>query len=185
MEFQPRKLSSSPQFFPTMPRWITSLALLLSLLCLTSPALALEPSEQKEFTEKEKERILLPCKKVGADRRIRCEVRELKRAQLEWGKSRPVNAYDVYDWLDLGGHHLRARLQQERMLKFTQHWQKTRKMYSQFEPTDDVNTRRLPYVNRVRESRLDCMYAQHGRPRARCFDIQVDVSQKMMRTPPR
>lgn len=168
-----------------MLRFFSRLALLFVLFSLASPALALTEPAPKEFTEKEKERILRPCKNVSADRRIRCEVRELKRAQAEWGKSTPVNAYAVYDWLDLGGAHRRSALQKARHTAFDQYWANTRRVYSAFEPTDDINTQRLPYVNNVRESRLDCMYVQHGRARALCFDKQIDVSQKMMRTPPR
>ncbi|MDD5103716.1 MAG: hypothetical protein PHX93_04930 [Candidatus Peribacteraceae bacterium] len=162
---------------------------LVALFCMSlltaENAWAIAPLPVKEFTEREKERILLPCKRATPDRRIRCEVRELKRAEAEWGKSNPVDAYAVYDWMDLGGQHLRDRLQQERADAFTEHWDRTRKVYSQFEPTDDINTQRLPYVNAIRESRLDCMYVQHGRARAKCFDIQIDTAQKMMRTPPR
>jgi len=168
-----------------MLRFFFRFTFLSVLFCLATPASALLKTETKEFSEREKERILLPCKRASPDRRIRCEVRELKRAQAEWGKSNPVNAYAVYDWLDLGGQHLRDRLQQERLESFADHVEQTRKVYSEFEPTDDVNTQRLPYVNAIRESRLDCMYVQHGRARAKCFDIQIDVSQKMMRTPPR
>ncbi len=168
-----------------MVRILTFVALFCCSLLAAVPARAVAPLPKKEFTEREKERILLPCKRASPDRRIRCEVRELKRAEAEWGKSNPVNAFAVYDWLDLGGQHLRDRLQQERADAFAEHWEQTRKVYSEFTPTRDVNTQRLPYVNAIRESRLDCMYAQHGRTRTKCFDIQVDVSQKMMRTPPR
>lgn len=168
-----------------MTHWISRTILLFILLSAATPGQAIEKLPRKEFTEREKQRILLPCKKVSADRRIRCEVKELKRAEAEWGKSNPINAYAVYDWMDLGGQHLRDRLQEERLQSFSAHWEQTRKVYSRFTPTDDVNTQRLPYVNPIRESRLDCMYVEHGRARARCFDIQIDVSQKMMRTPPR
>jgi len=168
-----------------MVRIFTFAALFCCSLLASAPAQAVAPLPKKEFTEREKERILLPCKRASPDRRIRCEVRELKRAEAEWGKSNPVNAYDVYNWMDLGGQHRRDRLQQEREDRLAAHWQSTRKVYSQFEPTNDINTQRLPYVNRVRESRLDCMYAQHGRTRTKCFDIQVDTAQKMMRTPQR
>lgn len=157
--------------------------LFLLLLLAATPGYAVAPTPKKVFTEREKERILLPCKRATEDRRIRCEVRELKRAEAEWGKSNPVDAFAVYDWMDLGGHHLRNRLQQERLQSFADHWEDSRKVYSEFTPTTDVNTERLPYVNAIRESRLDCMYAQHGRTRARCFDLQVDTAQKMMRTP--
>ncbi|MDD4286757.1 MAG: hypothetical protein PHO20_01315 [Candidatus Peribacteraceae bacterium] len=166
-----------------MVRTLASIALFCCSLFTATPAWAIAPLPKKEFTEREKERILLPCKRASPDRRIRCEVRELKRAEAEWGKSNPTDAYAVYDWMDLGGQHLRDRLQQERVDAFTEHWEQTRKVYSQFTPTDDVNTQRLPYVNAIRESRLDCMYVQHGRARAKCFDIQIDVSQRMMRTP--
>lgn len=169
--------------FP-MLRFFARLALSTLLFSLVSPALAFTQPTTKEFTGKEKERILLPCRNTSADRRVRCEVKELKRAQLEWGKSSPMDAYAVYDWLDLGGQRLRDRLQQERSTSFQQYWEDTRRVYSDFEPTDDINTQRLPYVNRVRESRLDCMYVQHGRARTLCFDKQVDLSQKMMHTPP-
>lgn len=168
-----------------MVQHFSRIALFCCTLLAALPVWAIEPLPKKQFTEKEKERILLPCKRVSADRRIRCEVKELKRAELEWGKSSPVDAYAVYDWLDLGGNHLRARLQQERHAQFAEHWGQNRRVYSAFEPTSDINTQRLPYVNRVRESRLDCMYVQHGRARARCFDRQVDAAQKMMYTPPR
>lgn len=169
----------------SMVRTLTSIALFCFSLLTAGTAWAIAPLPKKEFTAREKERILQPCKKVSADRRIRCEVRELKRAEAEWGKSNPVDAFAVYNWLDLGGQHLRNRLQQERADAFSEHWENTRKVYSAFEPTNDINTQRLPYVNPIRESRLDCMYVQHGRARAKCFDIQIDVSQKMMRTPPR
>lgn len=168
-----------------MHRFFLRALLLCCTFLVAAEAWAVAPLPKKEFTDREKERILLPCKRVSPDRRIRCEVKELKRAEAEWGKSNPVDAFAVYNWMDLGGAHLRDRLQQERLDSFTRHWEQTRKVYSQFTPTDDINTQRLPYVNRVRESRLDCMYAQHGRTRARCFDTQIDVSQKMMRTPPR
>jgi len=168
-----------------MQRTLASIALFGCSLLAAMPVHAIAPLHKKEFTEREKERILLPCKKVTADRRIRCEVKELKRAEAEWGRSSPLEAFAVYDRMDLGGNHLRNRLQQERLQSFNAHWSNTRKVYSEFEPTDDLNTQRLPYVNAVRESRLDCMYVQHGRARALCFDKQVDVSQKMMKTPPR
>lgn len=166
-----------------MKLWTSRIVLLFLLLSVATPGLAVAPLPKKVFTEREKERILLPCKRASPDRKIRCEVRELKRAEAEWGKSNPVDAYAVYDWLDLGGQHLRDRLQQERLESFAEHWEQTRKVYSAFEPTNDINTQRLSYVNPIRESRLDCMYVQHGRARAKCFDIQIDVSQKMMRTP--
>lgn len=168
-----------------MKLWISRIVLSLLLLMIATPGLAVALVPKKEFSEREQERILLPCRRASPDRKIRCEVRELKRAEAEWGKSNPVNAFAIYDWMDLSGKHRRDRLQKERLDAFAQHWERTRKVYSEFEPTTDVNTKRLPYVNSIRESRLDCMYVQHGRARTRCFDIQVDVSQKMMRTPPR
>ncbi len=169
-----------------MALWISRIALALLLLLFATPGQALMiDTPRKEFTKREKERILLPCKRASADRRIRCEVRELKRAEAEWGMSNPINAYDVYNWMDLGGQQLRNRLQQERLQAFSDHWEESRKVYSEFEPTDDINTQRLPYVNAIRESRLDCMYARHGRTRTLCFDIQIDVSQRMMHSPPR
>lgn len=168
---------------PPIPR--ARLVLCLILLAYSLPALSAAPLREKVFTDREKERILLPCRNVTEDRRIRCEVRELKRAQAEWGKASPADAYAVYDWLDLGGNHLRSRLKQERIARFNAHWSKTRRTYSALEPTEDINTQRLPYVNRVRETRLNCMYARHGRTRAKCFDRQIDVAQRMMRTPPR
>jgi len=168
-----------------MKRTLPSIALFLCTLLTATPTWAIAPIPKKEFTEEEKARILLPCKRVGPDRRIRCEVKELKRAGAERGNSSPVDAFTVYNSMDLGGAHRRNRLQQERLQSFNAHWSKTRKTYSAFEPTNDLNTQRLPYVNAVRESRLDCMYVQHGRARALCFDKQVDVSQKMMKTPPR
>lgn len=168
-----------------MKLWTSRVILLFLLLSVATPGLAVVPLPKKVFTDREKERILLPCKRASPDRRIRCEVRELKRAEAEWGKSNPVDAFAVYNWMDLGGQHLRDRLQQERADAFAEHWENTRKVYSAFEPTDDINTQRLPYVNPIRESRLDCMYVQHGRARAKCFDVQIDVSQRMMRTPPR
>lgn len=157
-------------------------ALMLFAAAMPAHAAVME-TPRKEFTAQEKERILLPCKRATPERRIRCEVQELKRAEAEWGKSKPMNAYEVYDWMDLGGHHLRNRLQQERLQTFSDHWEQTRKVYSAFEPADDVNTQRLPYVNAIRESHLDCMYVRHGRPRTLCLEAHKDASQKMMRTP--
>ena len=92
-----------------MTSWISRIVLSFLLLSVATPGWAVAPLPRKEFSEREKERILLPCKKVSADRRIRCEVRELKRAEAEWGKSNPINAFAVYDWMDLGGQHRRDK----------------------------------------------------------------------------
>ncbi|MDD5040888.1 MAG: hypothetical protein PHX87_01925 [Candidatus Peribacteraceae bacterium] len=164
-----------------MSRLTTRIALLLTLAPLASPALAADPPMRLPFTEQQKERILKPCLSVPANNRPRCEARAMRNAELEWSRAFPGDAYAVYDWMDLGGNHLRARLQNERSTAFQEYWSENRTTFSNFKPTEDINTTRLPYVNRIRESRLDCMYVPHGRPRALCFDQQIDTSQKMMR----
>jgi hypothetical protein len=161
-------------------RHVLSLLLVLGCLLPPAPCGALEQT-RRTFTEREKERITRLCMDYTDPReRNRCEVHQLTRAEQEWGKSHPIDAYALYDRLDLGGYHLRNRVQTERLNAFREYWSAQRRTYSQFEPSKDINTTRLPYVNTVREERLDCMYVAHGRPRTLCLEWQKDRAQKMM-----
>ena len=169
---------------PPMSRLLPHIALLSCILLTALPVRAADPPQRLPFTGHQKERILKPCASAPAGDRPRCEARAMRNAQEEWSRSFPGDAYAVYDWMDLGGNHLRDRLMAERQAAFREYWRQNRSTYGDFAPTADINTTRLPYVNRVRESRLDCMYVAHGRPRAKCFDTQIDVAQRMMRTPP-
>lgn len=170
----------SPNFLIPMLRFFSAV---LILTFLSSPTLAFAATQPHTFTTREKERLFRPCKNLDPRKRQRCETRQLKRAEEEWGKSHPTDAFAIYDRFDLGGDHLRARLQEERRVTFQRYWEENRKPLSAFTPEDNLNTRRIPYINTVREERLDCMYVAHGRPRALCFDQQIDRAQKMKLPP--
>lgn len=157
-----------------------ALVFLLTVSFILAPALSFAQQKTTHvFTASEKERLFRSCKKADPRQRERCETRQIARAQEEWGKSHPTDAFALYDRLDLGKNHLRSNLQTNRRILFERHWSLNRKTFSEFEPVDNFNTRRLPYMNTVREEELNCMYEPHGRPRTLCLEWQKDRAQKM------
>jgi len=156
---------------------------LVSLLIASFSLVPILCSAQQQtahvFTVSEKERLFRSCKKADPRQRERCETRQLARAQEEWGKSHPTDAFALYDRLDLGKNHLRSSIQTNRRILFERNWSLNRKTFSAFKPVDNLNTRRLPYMNTVREEELNCMYEAHGRPRTLCLEWQRDRAQKM------
>lgn len=134
---------------------------------------------ETDFSIHQKEQVMRACVHEDAKARERCESRVKKRAVAEWGKSNPATAFELYDSLDWGGNHLRYNLQITRKIENQKYWSVNRRTFSELTPTDDVNTKRLPYMNTIRAERLYCMYEPSGRPRALCLDRQKDAAQKM------
>ncbi|MDD5624083.1 MAG: hypothetical protein PHI23_05245 [Candidatus Peribacteraceae bacterium] len=154
---------------------ILSLRRILALLMLAAfltPTLAMARAEATQvFTSHQKQRLFRVCSTVDSKQVKRCEARQLARANRSWGRSSPLEAYDLYDSLDLGKNHLRDRLQLERSTSYKISVSKERRTYSEFVPKDDINTQRLPYLNAIQQERLRCMTdVPHGRPRALCLE---------------
>jgi hypothetical protein len=131
-------------------------------------------------TPEEAAKLFRVCERLDADDQPRCRARQLERSRKEWGLSNPRDAQQLYDSFDLGQFHLRTRLKEERRREFAQS-RRTRTTYRQFQPTDDVNTRRRPYINDLRQRRLDCMLESPGRPRKLCFDKLTGDARKLMK----
>ncbi|TSC97755.1 MAG: hypothetical protein Greene101449_1106, partial [Candidatus Peregrinibacteria bacterium Greene1014_49] len=90
-------------------------------------------------------------------------------------------AYDLYDAMDLGQGHLRDRLQEERRQEFRRGVQ-DRRTYRQLKPVQNVNTERRPYLNDLKQARLECQLKPHGRQRSICMDEVGNWARKVMQS---
>ena len=157
-------------------------SVLILLVLLPTGALAAgEKNFETDFSISQKAQAMRACVHADSKARERCEARIRKHAVAEWGKSNPDSAFQLYDSLDWGQNHLRYKLQVTRRIENQKYWSANRRTYSELTPTDDVNTERFPYVNTIREERLDCMYVAPGRPRSLCLDRQKDAAHKMQK----
>jgi hypothetical protein len=126
------------------------------------------------------EQLLRVCAHVDSDHTERCIARQKARAKVEGGMSRPTGAFELYDGMDRGQNHLRARLQRMRAQDFARDVRLNRRTYAEFKPTEDLNTAKRPYVNDIRYQRLQCMYAPPGRQRNICLDELGNTARKQM-----
>lgn len=120
------------------------------------------------------------CKRFTEQDNVRCESREKQKwwQSLRLTKT-PRRAYDLYDGLDLGKGHLRERLKEERRQEFRRGVQ-DRRTYRQLKPVEDVNTARRPYLNDLKQARLECQLKPPGRQRSLCFDQVGNWARKTM-----
>ncbi|OGJ59837.1 hypothetical protein A2881_01745 [Candidatus Peribacteria bacterium RIFCSPHIGHO2_01_FULL_55_13] len=126
------------------------------------------------------QRIKRTCKKFDSKDNIRCESREKQKwwASLRLTRT-PKKAYDLYDQMDLGQGHLRARLQEERRQEQRRGVQ-DRTTYRQLKPVQNVNTERRPYLNDLQQARLECQLKPPGRQRSVCMDEVGNWARKLM-----
>lgn len=126
------------------------------------------------------QRITRTCKKFDNKDNVRCESREKQKWWQSLRLTRtPRKAYDLYDELDLGQGHLREKLQEERRQEFRRGVQ-DRKTYRQLKPSEDVNTERRPYLNELKQKRLECQLKPPGRQRSKCMDEVANWARKTM-----
>ncbi len=159
----------------------TQIALLGTILASLLPSASFAASAPYKGPTAEQAVVLYkPCEKLTENQqKERCKSRQLTKWYND-NPRLPKNAMDLYNRLDVGGNQLRARLQQERKDAYAED-AKTRKTYSQWEPEDNHNTQKAPYLNDLRQQRLDCMYEAPGRARSRCFDQLKAASVRTMR----
>ncbi|MDD4628401.1 MAG: hypothetical protein PHE68_03350 [Candidatus Peribacteraceae bacterium] len=163
-----------------MHRLFTPLTFLTFLAFLPCTILAAETKNyENDISVHGKERVMRACVHADSKELERCMQRQKRNATAVWGKSNPVTALNFYDTQDWGMSHLRYRLTTNRLVGNQQYWSINRKTFAEFTPREDINTKRLPYVNTVRQEELECMYVAAGRPRALCLDRQRDAAQKM------
>lgn len=125
-------------------------------------------------------RIKRLCQKFSDQDRIRCESREVKRWQDSKSLMRtPTTDYEFRDKQDFGQNHLRSRVQSEIRRNAFQK-ASTRRTYRQLQPTDDVNTRLNPYLNELKQKRLECHLKPPGRQRSMCMDQVAQWARKQM-----
>lgn len=120
------------------------------------------------------------CRRFSEQDNIRCESREKQKWWQSLRLTRtPRKAYDLYDGMDLGQGHLRQRLQEERRQEFRRGVQ-DRTTYRQMKPVQNVNTERRPYLNDLKQARLECQLKPPGRQRSMCMDEVGNWARKLM-----
>lgn len=154
------------------------LTFLVGYAFLPVSVLAVETYE--DIPEDVQVRIFRPCTRFDDADQVRCKAREAQKWRQKGTLNLPHKDFEFRDAQDFGQGHLRARLRAERRLHF-QKQAATRRTYRQFQPTDDPNTRRRPYINDIRAERLRCMLLSPGRPRALCLDALANKARAEMR----